>query len=169
MEVQILTGSIFIENLPAFLKRLAAISSADRVTVQGLDADRIAGEAHIRFAVKKALRSMEKHTNVANDLGIEIMRYAAGERQIGRALSIGLHEGQNNAAFVIAGEQQAVSKAVRELKKIVNEKPLLDYSPSKRESIISHFNITEPEIEAVGEDKIPELVIERVALVDVLK
>jgi KEOPS complex subunit Cgi121 len=97
------------------------------------------------------------------------MRYAAGERQIGKALLIGLHEGQNNAAFVIAGEPQSVSKAARELKKIINEKPLLDYSPSKRESIVSHFNITGSEIEAVGEDKIPELVIERVALVDVLK
>jgi KEOPS complex subunit Cgi121 len=169
MEVQILTGSVSIENLPAFLGKLANLSSANSVTVQGLDADMIAGEAHIRFAVKKALRAMEKHTNVANDLGIEIMRYAAGERQIGKALLIGLHEGENNAAFVIAGEPQSVSNAAGELKKIVTEKSLLDYSPSKRELIISHFNITEPEIEAVGEYKIPELVIERVALVDVLK
>ena len=70
---------------------------------------------------------------------------------------------------MIAGEQQSVSKAVWELRKIVTEKQLLDYSPSKRDTIVSHFNITEPEIEAVGEDKIPQLVIERVALVDVLK
>lgn len=169
MKVQILTGSVYIENLPAFLKILAGIALANRVTIQGLDADKIAGEAHIQFAIKKALLAMEKHTNIANDLGIEIMRYAAGKRQIGKAMSIGLHKGDNNAAFVIAGKPKSVSKATEELKKLVYEKPLLDYSPFKRESIFSHFNITKPEVEAVGEDKIPELVIERVALVDVLK
>jgi KEOPS complex subunit Cgi121 len=31
------------------------------------------------------------------------------------------------------------------------------------------FNITEEEIKSVGDDKIPELVLERVALVDVIK
>jgi KEOPS complex subunit Cgi121 len=31
------------------------------------------------------------------------------------------------------------------------------------------FNITEEEIQAAGADKIPELVLERVALVDVMK
>jgi len=169
MEIQVIAGSVYIEDLPEFLKTLTAISSANNVTVQGLNADKIAGKRHIRFAAEKALRAMEMHTNVANDLGVEIMRYAAGERQIGKALSMGLHDGKNNAAFVIAGEPHAVSKVAASLKEIVSEKPLLDYSPSMRESIISQFNITELEIEAVGEDKIPELVIERVALVDVLK
>ena len=42
-------------------------------------------------------------------------------------------------------------------------------SDSKREGILSLFNITDAEIEASGEEHIPELVIERVALVDILK
>ncbi len=169
MDTSIVSGLVQIKDLREFLKTLNKISSANNVTIQALDADKIAGERHVRFAVKKATDAMEAHTNVANDLGVEIMRYAAGERQIEKAFSIGLHEGENSAVFVIVGEEQSLSLAVIALLEIIDEKPLLDYSVSKQESIISQFNITESEIEAVGEDKIPELVIERVALVDVLK
>ena len=169
MDTRIVSGLVHIEDLREFLKTLNKISSASNVTIQALDADKIAGERHVRFAVKKATDAMEAHTNVANDLGVEIMRYAAGERQIEKAFSIGLHEGENRVVFVLIGEEQSLSLSSNALLDLIDEKSLLNYSSSKRESIISQFNITESEIEAVGEDKIPELVIERVALVDVLK
>ena len=169
MDTKIVSGLIHIEDLREFLRILAAISSKNNITIQALDADKIAGERHIRFAVKKATDAMEAHTNVANDFGVEIMRYAAGERQIEKAFSMGLHDGENRVVFVLVGEEQSLLLASNALLEIIDEKPLIDYSPSKRESIISQFNITESEIEAVGEDKISELVIERIALVDVLK
>ncbi len=169
MDIKIISGLVRIKNLSEFLRTLNKISSLNSVIIQALDADKIAGEQHIRFAVKKATIAMETHINVANDFGVEIMRYAAGERQIEKAFSIGLHEGDNRAAFVIVGDKQDVSLASNNILEIINERPLIDYSASKRESIISKFNITEPEIEVVGEDKIPKLVIERVALVDILK
>lgn len=169
MDTSIVSGLVHIEDLRVLLKTLNNISSANDVTIQALDADKIAGERHVRFAVKKAIDAMETHTNVANDLGVEIMRYAAGERQIEKAFSMGLHDGENRVVFVLVGEEKSLLSASNALFKIIVEKPLIDYSLSKRESIISQFNITESEIGAVGEDKIPELVIERVALVDVLK
>ncbi|MDF1533975.1 MAG: KEOPS complex subunit Cgi121 [Methanosarcinaceae archaeon] len=169
MDTSIVTGLIQIEDLREFLKKLNDIYSANNITIQALNADMIAGERHILFAVKKAINAMKTHTNVANDLGVEIMRYAAGERQIEKAFMMGLHDGENRVLFVLVGEGQSLLLASNALLEIIDEKSLIDYSPSKRESIISQFNITEFEIEAVGEDKIPELVIERVALVDVLK
>ena len=169
MDTSIVSGLVQIKDLREFLNTLNKISSANNITIQALDADKIAGERHVCFAVKKATDAMEAHTNVANDLGVEIMRYAAGERQIEKAFSMGLHDGDNKVVFVLVGEEHSLSLAVIALLEIIDEKPLLDYSVSKQESIISQFNITESEIEAVGEDKIPELVIERVALVDVLK
>jgi len=169
MDTKIASGLIYIEYLHEFLKTLNNISSLNNVTIQALNADMIAGERHILFAVKKAINAMKTHTNVANDLGVEIMRYAAGERQIEKAFMMGLHDGENRVVFVLVGEGQSLLLASNALLEIIVEKPLLDYYASKRESIILQFNITESEIEAVGEDKIPYLVIERVALVDVLK
>ncbi len=100
------------------------------------------------------------------------MRYAAGERQIERSFSIGLREGENNAVFVLFGKMDNVILALSAIREPIDEKPcseLLNYSNSKKEGILSLFGITDSEIEASGEEYIPELVIERVALVDFLK
>jgi KEOPS complex subunit Cgi121 len=51
----------------------------------------------------------------------------------------------------------------------VEEAQVLEYRPEKRAVLMEHFGIGEAEILAVGEAKLPELVLERVALVDVLK
>jgi KEOPS complex subunit Cgi121 len=132
----------------------------------------IAGERHLHFAVGKALRAVASGSNVAKDPGIEIMRYAAGERQIERSFSIGLHEGENNVVFVLLGTIDNMFPAFSEIRKLIEEKPcseLLAYSGSKRKGILSLFRITDEEIEASGEEHIPELVIERVALANFVK
>jgi len=171
-EIQVICGAVRIPDLSGFLKTINKIASEKGVTVQGLNADLIAGERHLHFAVGKALRAVAAGTNVAKDPGIEIMRYAAGERQIERSFSIGLHEGENNAVFVLLGTMDNLLLAFSELRKFIEEKPcseLLAYSDSKRQGILSLFRITDAEIEASGEEHIPELVIERVALADFLK
>lgn len=171
-EIQVICGAVRIPNLLNFLKTISTIASENKVTIQGLNADLIAGERHLHFAVGKALRAVALGKNVAKDPGIEIMRYAAGERQIERSFSIGLHEGENNAVFVLLGKMDNLLIAFSELRKLIEEKPcseLLAYSGSKRKGILSLFGITDEEIKASGEEHIPELVIERVALANFVK
>lgn len=171
-EIQIICGTVRIPNLSDFIKTLSFVASENEVVVQGLNADLIAGERHLHFAIRKALGSIAAGRNIAKDPGIEVMRYAAGERQIERSFSIGLHEGVNNAVFVLFGEIENLVPALSSISKLIDEKPcseLLDYSNSKKSGILSLFDITEEEIAASGEEHIPELVIERVALADFLK
>ncbi len=171
-EIQIICGTVQIPNLSGFLKAVNSIASENEVLIQGLNADLIAGERHLHFAVGKALRAIAAGRNMAKDPGIEIMRYAAGERQIERSFSIGLHEGENNAVFVLLGKMENLILSLSAIRKLIEEKTcseLLAYSESKRKGIISLFGITDAEIEAAGEEYIPELVIERVALADFVK
>lgn len=171
-EIQVICGAVRISDLPGFLKILNTIASENEITIQGLNADLITGERHLHFAAGKALRAVAAGRNIAKDPGVEIMRYAAGERQIERSFSIGLHKGDNNAVFVLLGKMDNVLFALSKLRKIIEEKPcseLLAYSDSKQKGILSLFRITDAEIEASGEEHIPELVIERVALADFLK
>ncbi len=171
-EIQVICGAVRIADLSSFLKTINTIASENKVTIQGLNADLIAGEKHLHFAVGKALRAIASGSNVAKDPGVEIMRYAAGERQIERSFSIGLHEGENNAVFVLLGKIDDLLIAFSELRKLIEEKPcseLLAYSSSKRKGILSLFGITAEEIEASGEEHITELVIERVALANFVK
>ncbi|RXA20988.1 hypothetical protein EQO05_03885 [Methanosarcina sp. MSH10X1] len=171
-EIQIICGNINISSLSDFLKSVNSVASENEVIIQGLNADLIAGEGHLHFAVGKALRAVAAGRNIAKDPGIEIMRYASGERQIERSFSIGLREGENNAVFVLLGKMDNLVLALSAIRKLIIEKPcseLLAYSDSKRQEILSLFGITDAEIEASGEEHIPELVIERVALADFVK
>lgn len=171
-EIQIICGTVQIPNLSDFLKVISSTASENEVVIQGLNADLIAGERHLHFAVGKAVRAVAAGRNIAKDPGIEIMRYAAGERQIERSFSIGLREGENNAVFVLFGKMDNLILAFSAIRKLIEEKPcseLLAYSDSKKKGILSLFGITDAEIEASGEEHIPELVIERVALADFLK
>ena len=170
-EIQIICGTLRIQNLPSFLKTVNSIASENEVIIQGLNADMFAGQRHLNFAVGKALRAINAGRNIAKNPGIEIMRYAAGERQIDRSFSIGLCEGKNNAVFVLLGEMDHLILASSAIRKMIEEKPcseLLAYSDSKKRGILSLFEITNAEIEASGEESIPELVTERVALADFL-
>ncbi len=162
--IHILEGTIFIDNVEDFLDRIKKISKEKNITIQALDADKLAGEKHIRFAVEKAMNSFKAGTNIANDLAKEIMLYASGTRQISKAMRLGIHKGKNNIALVAVGEEPDLS-AFNEIKPEL----VLEYNVSKKNVIMEVFNITVEEIEAVGEEKIPELVLERVALVDVIK
>src|SRR3989304_7778555 len=158
--IHILEGTIFIENLEEFLQKLKKISRERNLTLQALDADKIAGKEHIMFAVEKAMNSFRKGSNIAYDLAKEIMIYAAGTRQISRALRLGVHEGQNNIALVAVGDEEEISAAGEEFK----EKEgchNVEYNGSKKNAVMEVFRITEEEIEAVGETRIPELVLER--------
>lgn len=171
-EIQIICGTVQIPNLSGFLSSINSIASENEIIIQGLNADLIAGERHLHFAVGKALRAVAAGRNIAKDPGIEIMRYASGERQIERSFSIGLREGKNNAVFVLLGKTDNIILAFPAFKELFEEKScseLLAYSDSKRKGILTQFGITEAEIEASGEKFIPELVIERVALVDITK
>lgn len=169
MQVEFVSGSIFIEDLKAFLKTTAELSKANSCIIQAMNADKIAGEKHLQFAVTKALRAFEQGRNAAKDMGIEIMRYASGKRQIEEAFSMGVHQGRNNVVFVVIGEEDSILACTDILKQMIEPANVIEYCMSKRDEIIIQFGITADEIAVVGEQMIPELVIERVALVDVLK
>jgi KEOPS complex subunit Cgi121 len=162
--IHILEGTVFVDNVDAFLHRLRKISEEKKMVFLALDADKLAGEEHIRFAVEKAVSSFERGKNIAKDLAKEIMLYAAGTRQITKAMKLGIHEGQNNVVLVAINNRPDFSAFTE-----ITPQRVLEYRPSKKEILMELFSITKEEIEAVGEQKIPELVLERVALLDISK
>ena len=161
--IHILEGTISIDDVNEFLHKLRKISEEKNITIQALDADKLAGEEHVRFAVEKAINSFREGTNIANDLAKEIMLYASGTRQISKSMRLGIHKGKNNIILVAVGEAVDLSDFDE-----IRPGPVLRYDKSKKEAIMQAFGITKEEIEAAGEEKIPMLVLERVALVDVV-
>jgi len=83
---------------------------------------------------------------------------------------MGVKTGDNRVAVVVAGNN-GVDSAISEVNEVLDtvDHAVLEYSKAKQDSLLEFFNITRDELDAVGKSKIPELVLERVALVDVIK
>jgi KEOPS complex subunit Cgi121 len=175
---RIVAGDVSISNVDDFLSGLKAIAHKYAVTIQAMNAELIAGEEHIKSAVEKAIRALKSKRGITSDFGLEILLYASGRRQIERALGMGVTEGKKNVAIVIVDERgekdlEVVAEEVK--RKIgIEEVPIRELeselsNSNKKERIKEFYNITEAEINAVGEEKLKMLVLERVALLDVLK
>lgn len=164
-------GKKHIADVKAFIKATAAIGADYGVTVQAVNADAIAGRMHLEFATGKAIVAFKQKRNLARDLGMEIMLYLRGRRQIERALDMGVKQGDNNVAILIVGDvadtagAEKALPAAKELLDVVDES-VVEYSHGKDELLMKLFEITPAEVEIVGRDRIPELVRERSALLE---
>lgn len=129
-----------------------------------LDADKVCGTDHLESAVMHARRAFERGTNAANTLGMEVILYASGERQISKAKrKMGLHAETERVAVVLLGEGD-MDRALEDLG-LRRDDSLLDCTPCK----IGAFGLDPRELEAVGEDRAQDLVLEKVAFVELLK
>lgn len=127
--------------------------------IQAMDASMIVSDLHAAFAAEKAMAAFAGGRNVAKDPGIEILRYASGQRQIERALALGISATTERAVLVVIGD--VPDEDLEQL--IEQDGTAITFDEDK---VRRYFDITDVEIEAAGRDKLPELVMERVALVD---
>jgi KEOPS complex subunit Cgi121 len=168
-EILLIFGRPVIKDRAEFLSALKEVSSRHGCAIQALDADKVVSNEHLLFATEKALQAFAKGRNIAKDLGVEILRYASGERQIERALSIGLSSSTSRVALVLApapGRSMAGCRFpdASELSSVVEEDGL--GCTFKAGAVKEAFGISEDEILAAGIARIPDLVLERVALAD---
>lgn len=162
--IRLLFGRPIICDRSEFVKALRRIQDQTGCTAQAVDADNIVSERHLIFAAEKALRAFSEGRNVAKDMGVEILRYASGERQIERALEIGLTESTKRIALVIISGKKGLMPEDSELSNIIEiDQKGCSY---KAKAVKKIFNISEDELWAAGEARISNLVLERVALVD---
>jgi len=117
------------------------------------------------FAAEKAMAAFSQGRNIAKDPGLEILRYASGERQINGALDMGLADSTERIALILTTFGKSCSLPDdSELSEIVAQDGKgCAFQP---EAVKKTFCISPEEIDAVGEARIPDLVLERVALVD---
>jgi KEOPS complex subunit Cgi121 len=167
--MRLLEGHLTVTDLDAFLATIDEISRETETTIQAFDADYVVSEAHLRRAVERADRAIARGENVARDRAVEILCYAAGRRQINRALEMGVSEGENRVVLLVdslAGDEHAEEVALDVLREHVDPEALLgEYDEA---AVRSFFGIGDAELAAV-DGTLADLVLERVALLDVKK
>ena len=165
--MRIVTARTTIDDLDSFLADIEAISEATDAAIRCFDADYVAGDRHLRRAVELAERAREQGTTVAREPAVEILLYAAGRRQINQALEMGVSEGEGDVVAVVSGgDEQAAEARMRELLGATDtDDPV---SLGDEDTLRAFFDIGDAEL-AVVDTELEDLVLERVALLDVEK
>lgn len=93
-----------IDDIPNILKKIDSIKKncCDGCMIQLMDAKAIAGKKHLIHGIIHVFLAFKRNTNLANDLGIEIVLRTSTQRQISKALDIlGLKKGKMDIAVVL--------------------------------------------------------------------
>ncbi|WP_123536928.1 KEOPS complex subunit Cgi121 [Halosimplex salinum] len=194
--MELVEGTATVDDLDEFVARLGAIGDEHGVTVQAFDARAVVDRAHLERAVELADRAIGRGEHVARDRGVEILLYAAGTRQIDRALELGVSPGECPVVVLVdavedsgrdgdgdrdggtdadataeadaEGAEQRAAAAVREMDGPGSVDPGETLGAFDAERVRAFFEVGDAELEAV-DGTLADVVRERVALLDVEK
>ena len=169
--MEVVEGNVDIDDVGAFVADLDAIGDRHGAVVQAFDARYVVDRAHLERAVELAGRARECGDTIADDFGVEILLYAAGRRQINRALAMGVSEGECPVVAVVVDEagqsgtdnERAAADDLRDL--LTPAETLGAYD---KERVRAFFDVSDTEL-AATEGTVADAVRERVALLPVEK
>jgi len=172
--MEIVDGRATVEDVGAFVADLDEIGAEHNVVVQAFDARYVVDRRHLRRAVDLAARAIERDAAIADDPGVEVLLYAAGRRQINRALEMGVEAGEGPVVAVAvdldahswrhggaAEPTDAERAAAADVAGILDEAAVLGEFDEGR--VRSFFDVSEQELGATA-GTLADVVHERVAL-----
>lgn len=163
--MRLVEGVASVDDVDAFVADLGEIGDEHGAAVQAFDADYVADRDHLASAVAHANRAFARGENVASERAVEVLLYAAGRRQIRRALAMGVDEGDSEVVVAVdGGDEAAAAAAVEGL--LAELRPTLDGGDEA--TLREFFDVSEAETGAAAGD-LADVVCERVALLDVEK
>lgn len=171
--MELVEGRADISALDEFFDRLAELEAEHGCAIQAFDADYVLGRDHLRAAVERADRAFDRDENVARERAVELLLYAAGRRQIDRALRMGVDEGESDVVVVVhspEGDASAEETAAAAVAELLESSPSDPLSPDRidRDAVRDFFDVGDAEL-AATDATLADLVRERVALLDVEK
>lgn len=153
-----------IEDLDTILKKIRQFSKEKGVEIQLFDANLVFGKVHLISSAEHAIRAFRNKRNRSDSLPMEILLYASGERQIIHAVKkMGIKEENKEFGIVIIGHCN-----IKDLLDILDWEQDDDVLKGDPKNLAS-FNISKEELKTVDEKRACDLVLERVAMLDVKK
>jgi KEOPS complex subunit Cgi121 len=158
----------WIRDDQAFLKIIRDIAARYDVHIILFNASNMAGMAHARSALAHAFRAFSRGSAIANSVEMEAFLYASGSRQCQVGIRFGVHPGPNDTYLCICPSSPGALEDLLDLGELCDE-DWETLSEEKMHRLRDLFGISEEEISVVGPSRITELVLERVALLEVYR
>ena len=166
--IKIIGAKGFIQDIDVFLEKINNLSKNKKITIQAFNADLIFGKNHLISAYKHAKRAISRKTNSTNSLEMEILLYASGERQLKTAIpKIGVKKGNSRIVFIFSNgtlSYQLINEIIKELSLTRDDEVI-----NGDIETLKNFGFTKDEIFTVSEEKYGNLILEKIALVDIIK
>jgi KEOPS complex subunit Cgi121 len=149
-------------HAPAFMERMLnpAVRSSAQILV--MRSDMVFGLDHVRSALFHAKTAIDGRRNSSDSLSMESLLYASGERQLSSAvkkMSVDETTEEVVVARLSGGDLEVDSSW-----QILYDTPQ-DVSIDR----LKRFGITQQELDTIGKSDPKDLVLERVAAVDIIK
>jgi KEOPS complex subunit Cgi121 len=169
--------SAVVGNVNDFLKRVKA--GVYPAAIQMMDAKRIAGKAHLLFAFLNAQKSFDQERAVSENIEMETLLYASGQRQITKAIEmLGVNPQTSDvAAIIFAPNENEIEEAEEKLEKLIHgvrdDRVLCVKRRNKVEDLMKTFGVTELELKTMAEsgtsveEALTWLIVERVSILAV--
>jgi KEOPS complex subunit Cgi121 len=157
-----------VQDRDANLRLIQETGRRFSVTIICFDAEMLAGREHADTAIQHAWRSIISQKPISNSFEMEALLFAAGSRQCSVAASFGIHEGENKMFVCLSPPHEEAWKVLSHHMQFVPE-TWEDLSHQKVARLISLFGITQHELETVGHSQLKDLILERIALLEVCR
>jgi KEOPS complex subunit Cgi121 len=162
------SGVVMVDDPATLLAAVRRIAEKYSTHIVLFDQDRMAGRVHAETALVHAARSCREKRMIARSFEMEALLYAAGSRQCTVGRDFGVHKGENRCYICLCPEVPEAWVALGEDLTYTPDQEL-PISWEKREMLMDLFSITKAELAVVGESRLGELVLERVALLEVYR
>ena len=126
--------------------------------IQIFDAEHIAGPNHLFFATINALNAFDQGRNISENLEMETLLYASGQRQIEKAINmIGFMPSSSQLAILIlSSSQKEVKESEKKIVKLIpgiRDDSVVEIGTEKKiEDLQTIFNISTMELETMIEN-----------------
>ncbi len=159
-----------IDDIPRFLGWLQEIGQRCGTHIICFNADLLAGRRHADAAMQHAIRAFDANDTISNTLEMEALLYAAGSRQCSVATSFGLHIGENHLWVCCYPLVDDVWECLSPMLHCIDAGAWSSVDEKKSAVLMQFFGIARDELGAAGgQDRITDLVLERVALLQVVR
>lgn len=161
-----------INDVNDFITKVNIFGEKNGIEIQLFDARLIFGKEHLQSAFEHAKRSFQRGESATRSLGMELLLYASGERQITKAIKkMGIKKDLDWIVSVFIFPSNLNNNI-----DIIKDNFYKDFSLQNNnlviqpdETMLSLYGISKKARSTVQHHQIFQLVLEKIALVDVIK
>jgi KEOPS complex subunit Cgi121 len=163
---EIRQATITVDDRDAFLRIIQAIAQSNSTHIVCFDADKLAGRDHAAAALQHAHRSFFSERPISNSFEMEALLFASGSRQCLVAALFGIQEGENRMFVCSSPVNEDIWKDLSPYMHFVTQS-WDEMTPDKEARLMTLFGITQEELDVVGQDRLKDLILERIALLHI--